>query len=104
MVTIVKSQRWTDIVNGDGRVAVLIDAGDEFFELRGVEVLGRAEPVGEAPRTGEPNPELIPVEAAFGRKYAGGEENFFYDGGHAWLRIVPEKLVSWDFTKMQTST
>jgi adenylate cyclase len=79
-------------------------AGDEFFELRGVEVLGRAEPVGETPRTGEPHPELVPVEAAFGRKYAGGEANFVYDGGHAWLRIVPEKIVSWDFTKMQAPT
>lgn len=97
LTSIVRSQRWTDIVR-DGRVAVAIDAGDDFMELRGVELRGRAEPVGEVPRTGEPAPELDQPERLYADKYAGGV--VFHDGRHAWLRVVPDKVVSWDFRKM----
>jgi hypothetical protein len=24
----------------------------------------------------------------------------FHDGRHAWLRVVPSKIVSWDFRKL----
>ena len=24
----------------------------------------------------------------------------YHDGRHAWLRIVPDKIVSWDFRKL----
>jgi Pyridoxamine 5'-phosphate oxidase len=95
--SVVRSQRWVNVVR-DTRIAALIDTGHEFNELRGVELIGAVEPIGEAPRTGEPNDELVAPEQMFGDKYAGGK--FFYDGGHAWLRMVPEKIVSWDFRKM----
>lgn len=94
--SLVKSQRWADIVR-DPRVSILVDAGDDFTDLRGVEIIGKAAPVGEVPRTGEHNDELAAPETAFGEKYAGGR--FGYDGKHAWLRVVPEKMVSWDFRK-----
>jgi hypothetical protein len=97
LTSIVRSQRWTDIAR-DGRVAVSIDAGDDFMELRGVELRGRAEPVGEVPRTGEPAPDLDQPERLYADKYAGGV--VFHDGRHAWLRVVPDKVVSWDFRKM----
>jgi hypothetical protein len=97
LTSIVKSQRWTDIEK-EPRVSVLVDTGHDFGELRGVEISGRAHPVGEVPRTGEPNDELVTPEQLFGDKYAGGV--FGHDGRHAWLRIVPEKIVSWDFRKM----
>lgn len=97
LTSIVRSQRWTDIAR-DGRIAVAIDAGDDFMELRGVELRGRAEPVGEVPRTGVPVPELDQVERLYADKYAGGV--VFHDGRHAWLRVTPDKLVSWDFRKM----
>ena len=97
LTSIVESQRWTDLRN-DPRISVLVDAGDGFGELRGVELRGRAEVVGEVPRTGEPNGDLIEPERCFGEKYAGG--TFSHDGRHAWLRVVPEKIVSWDFRKM----
>ena len=93
-----KSQRWTDLMR-DPRVAVVVDAGVEYVELRGVELRGRVEVVGEVPRTGEPEPRLEPVERAFAAKYAGGSE-FGYDGKHAWLELRPEKIVSWDFRKL----
>ena len=49
--SIVKSQRWVDIQR-DPRVSVMVDAGHDFGELRGIEIIGRAEVVGEVPRTG----------------------------------------------------
>jgi PPOX class probable F420-dependent enzyme len=97
LTSIVKSQRWTDIER-EPRVSVLVDAGHGFGELRGVEIAGTAHIVGEVPRVGEPNDDLVAAEQLFGDKYAGG--TFGHDGRHAWLRIVPEKIVSWDFRKM----
>ncbi len=94
--SLVKSRRWTDI-DRDPRVSVLVDAGDDFSDLCGVEIIGTATPVGEVPRTGDPVDELTAPEAAFGDKYAGGR--FGYDGRHAWLRVDPVKIVSWDFRK-----
>jgi nitroimidazol reductase NimA-like FMN-containing flavoprotein (pyridoxamine 5'-phosphate oxidase superfamily) len=95
-----RSQRWTDIER-DPRTAVVVDLGERYDELRGVELSGRAEAVGEVPRTGaEANAELDAVESGFAAKYLGGRDNFGYDGRHAWLRLVPEKIVSWDFRKL----
>jgi Pyridoxamine 5'-phosphate oxidase len=93
-----RSQRWTDLER-DPRISVVIDAGHDYVELRGVELRGRVEVVGEVPRTGEPEPRLEPVERAFAEKYTGGSE-FGYDGKHAWLALHPEKIVSWDFRKI----
>ena len=93
-----RSQRWTDMER-DPRVAVVVDDGVDYGELRGVELRGRVEVVGEVPRTGEPEPRLEPVERAFAEKYLGGAE-FGHDGRHAWLALQPEKIVSWDFRKL----
>jgi PPOX class probable F420-dependent enzyme len=100
LTSIVHSQRWTDLQR-DGRVSVIVDTGHDFMELRGVEIKGRAEVVGEVPRTGEANAELDVPERLFADKYAGGRVH--HDGRHAWLRISPEKMVSWDFRKLAAS-
>ena len=97
LTSIVRSQRWTDLQR-DGRVSVIVDTGHDFMELRGVEIKGRAEVVGEVPRTGESNAELEVPERLFADKYAGGRVH--HDGRHAWLRVSPEKMVSWDFRKL----
>jgi hypothetical protein len=97
LTSIVKSQRWTDLQR-DNRVSVIVDGGIEFTELRGVELRGGVEVVGEVPRTGEPVAELETPEKLFGDKYAGG--TMVHDGRHAWLRLTPEKVVSWDFRKL----
>ena len=99
LTSIVESQRWTDLQR-DNRVAVVVDAGHDFLELRGVEFRGRAEVVGEVPRTGEPSAALEVPERLFAAKYAGGELR--HDGRHAWLRITPEKVTSWDFRKLSS--
>jgi len=97
--SIVKSQRWTDFVR-DPRVSIAIDGGDGYMELHGVELIGRVELVGEAPRGDDPNDELAGPEQRFGDKYSGGV--WVPDGRHAWARLVPDKIVSWDFRKLPT--
>src|SRR3984957_10049625 len=97
--SIVRSQRWTDLER-DGRVAVLVDAGEEYFELRGAELRGTAEFVGAVPWTGAPDPDLAEPEKLMARKYHGGESMTNPDGRHAWLRLVPGKITSWDFRKI----
>jgi alkylhydroperoxidase/carboxymuconolactone decarboxylase family protein YurZ len=92
-----KSQRWTDLMR-DPHVAIVVDAGHAFHELRGVEITGAVEVVGEVPRTSTPNAELAEPELLFARKYAGSD-TFVADGRHAWLRVTPDKLSSWDFRK-----
>jgi hypothetical protein len=97
LTSLSRSQRWTDLQN-DPRVAVVVDAGEAYGELRGVELRGRVEVVGEVPRTGEPVPGLDGPEQAFADRYTDG--TIVRDGRHAWLRLVPEKITSWDFRKL----
>jgi hypothetical protein len=99
LTSIVSSQRWTDLTR-DPRVAALVDAGEDYAELRGVELRGRVEIVGEAPRTGLPEPQLDEPERLFARKYFGGDV-MHHDGRHGWLRLVPDKVTSWDFRLLQ---
>ncbi|HST65898.1 MAG TPA: pyridoxamine 5'-phosphate oxidase family protein [Mycobacteriales bacterium] len=99
LTSLVRSQRWTDLAR-DPRVAVVIDTGELYGELRGVEITGTATAVGDVPRGAGPHPELAGPERLFARKYAGVDE-FTPDGKHAWLRVDPDKMVSWDFRKLR---
>ena len=48
--SLVRSQRWADLAR-DPRVAVVVDAGEEYQELRGAEIRGTAsQPVSAAQR------------------------------------------------------
>jgi len=96
--SVVRSQRWTDLMR-DPRVAVLVDAGEGYDELRGAELRGSVEVVGEVPRAGAPDERLAEAELLFARKYTGGDV-MHHDGRHAWLRLVPGKITSWDFRKL----
>lgn len=98
LYSIVRSQRWTDLLR-DPRVSVVIDDGVEYGELRGVELSGTVEFIGEAPRTGEPVPELETPERLFPAKNFG-LDTMPHDGRHAWLRLTPERMASWDFSKI----
>ena len=105
--SLVKSQRWADILR-DPRAAVVVDDGRDFMQLHGAELRGTFVPVGEAPRTGaEDVPELEAPERLFAEKYAGGpgkpgdpKPKLSHDGRHAWLRLTPDKVASWDFRKI----
>jgi hypothetical protein len=99
LYSLVRSQRWRDIVR-DPRVAVVVDAGHEFRELRGAELRGVLEPVGETPYTGRhPHPDLAEPERLFAAKYPTPTGIVHHDGRHGWLRLVPSKVASWDFRK-----
>ena len=100
LTSLSRSQRWTDLM-ADPRIAAVVDAGHDYGELRGVELRGSVEVVGEVPRTGEPHPELERVEQAVAARYPGG--HVVVDGRHAWLRLRPEKITSWDFRKLGTA-
>ena len=80
--SLTRSQRWANL-SRDPRVAVVADTGHHYHELRGL-ALDLAEP-----------------EALLAAKYfrPGG---MIHDGRHAWLRIAPLKIVSWDFRKLAT--
>ena len=95
--SLMPSQRWTNLVR-DPRVAVVVDAGHDYGDLRGVELSGRVKPVGEQPRTAQPNAELERIETLFGAKYLAGP--YVSDGRHAWLRLTPERQYTWDFRKL----
>src|SRR4051794_30986663 len=98
--SLTRSQRWAD-VDRDPRLSVIIDDGGmDFMALRGIELQGSAQIIGEVPRKGEPLDELAIPERLFADKYMGGGE-FRYDGRHAWLRVVADKTVSWDFAKLR---
>jgi len=96
--SVVRSQRWTDLIR-DPRVAVVVDTGEEYQELRGAEIKGTAVPVGEVPRRGADDAQLAGPEMLFARKYLGGGP-MVHDGRHGWLRVTPAKITSWDFRKL----
>jgi len=97
--SLTRSQRWAN-VSRDPRVAVVVDDGHHYHELHGVEMEGQAAVVGPVPRTGDEDaPELAEPERRMAAKYFDAPE-MTHDGRHAWLRIAPLKLVSWDFRKL----
>ncbi|MFH8747608.1 pyridoxamine 5'-phosphate oxidase family protein [Streptomyces rimosus] len=98
LYSVTRSKRWAQL-RKDPRIAVAVDDGHDYGELRGAELNGRAEIVGEVPRTGGACPELGMPERLFATKYFGLKE-MPHDGRHAWLRLIPDAVVSWDFRKM----
>ena len=73
----------------------------------------RRKPSVTRPRTGEDPqpPELAEPERLMAAKYfapptpptapaSTAEPEMVHDGRHAWLRITPLKMVSWDFRKL----
>jgi PPOX class probable F420-dependent enzyme len=99
LTSVVRSQRWADIQRTPN-VSVVIDAGVTFDELRGIEIMGTASPIGEVPRMGSEVHELEEPERIYSSKYMGITP-MSHDGRHAWLRITPTKIVSWDFRTMK---
>ena len=97
---VVRSQRWTDIER-DPRVAVVVDAGWSSASS-GASSFGTVDAGGPRPAHGRrirSTPELAAARAAL-RPQVTGRDEFTPDGRHAWLRLTPDKIVSWDFRKM----
>ncbi|MFH8486613.1 pyridoxamine 5'-phosphate oxidase family protein [Streptomyces longisporoflavus] len=98
LFSITRSKRWADL-RKDQRMAVVIDSGVEYGELRGVELSGTAVLSPEPSRAGEPRPGIDPPEQLFARKYFG-MDTMPDDGKHAWIRLTPDAIASWDFRKL----
>ncbi|MFJ8888130.1 pyridoxamine 5'-phosphate oxidase family protein [Streptomyces sp. NPDC102402] len=96
--SLTRSLRWSQL-RRDPRIAVVVDDGVEYGELRGVELSGEVSFVGEIPRTGEVCAELDSPEQMFASKYFG-LESMPHDGRHGWLRLTPQAVRSWDFRKL----
>jgi hypothetical protein len=100
--SLIRSQRWADL-SRDPKVAAVIDAGEKYADLTGIEIEGEAAVVGPVPRgqalEGPETRGLPHVERLMARKYRGSEE-MVHDGRHVWLRITPLKIISWDFRKL----
>lgn len=97
LYSITRAQRWADLMS-DPRIAITVDAGEEYQQLRGVEITGTIEVVGDVPRVGGADEQLAGIERMFGAKYHGAA--MVHDGRHAWLRVTPKKIASWDFRKL----
>ena len=100
--SLTRSQRWTDLQR-DPRVAAVVDGGEHYHELHGVEIEGEAAVVGPVPRTADEDPqtpELTEPERLMAAKYQHPGGGMIHDGRHAWLRITPAKITSWDFRKL----
>jgi hypothetical protein len=98
LYSLTRSQRWADLQRNP-RVAVVVDTGETYHELRGAEFRGTATGVGEQPRSGKPCDELLEVERMYAEKYYG-QVTLSYELRHAWLRLTPTRIVSWDFRKL----
>jgi nitroimidazol reductase NimA-like FMN-containing flavoprotein (pyridoxamine 5'-phosphate oxidase superfamily) len=86
-----RSRRSRDVAAGSS-VALCVDTGVQYAELRGAVLYGRfEEAVGHAG--------LPAARAAFARKYWGGNEVPDIRS-HVWLRLEPERIASWDFRKI----
>ena len=72
LYSVVRSKRWADL-RRDPRVAIVIDTCEEYEQLRGVELSGTVDFVGEAPRVGELCAELDVPETLFARMKFGIE-------------------------------
>lgn len=86
-----RSKRSRDIHEGSP-VAVCVDTGVEYQELRGAVLYGRFEAADD-------DVLLEPVKAEFARKY-WGVETIPDLKSHQWLRLKPERIASWDFRKI----
>lgn len=86
-----RSRRARDVQAGSP-VALCVDDGIEYADLRGAVLYGRFE---EA----EGHPDLVAARRSFAAKYWGGAEVPDLKS-HIWLRMQPDRTVSWDFKKI----
>src|SRR5438874_1009306 len=86
-----RSKRSRDIREGSP-VALCVDTGVSYQELRGAVLYGRFEAADD-------DEALEPVKAEFARKY-WGIETIPDLKSHQWLRLKPERITSRDFRKI----
>ena len=97
--TFAKSQKVLN-VQRDPRITILIEDGDQYEELRGVEIVGKA-------RVVEDPAEVMEIARDVVRRYIEIDKPEDVDGVAAAMAnkrfgivIEPERVVSWDHTKL----
>jgi PPOX class probable F420-dependent enzyme len=104
MRTYAKSQKVANI-RRDSRVAVLVEDGDRYAELRGVQISGRFELSDDIER-------ICDIAAALLVKYEGLDPAHVPAAKEAYrptavkqvaMRLVPERTVSWDHAKLMAT-
>lgn len=86
-----RSRRASDLAGGSA-VAVCVDTGTDYSELRGAVLYGRFQDAAT-------HPDLPAARAGLGRKYWAIDDVPDLKS-HQWLRLEPERVVSWDFRKI----
>ena len=96
--TYAKSQKIVNL-RRDPRLSVLVATGDRYEQLKGVSIIGRAEIVDD------PDEVLRYGEVVYER-YWGPLDDTVRDGVRAMgakrvvIRVKPEKILSWDHSKL----
>jgi hypothetical protein len=81
-------------LHANPRVAGIVDDGERYEELRGVLLHGMVEPAAGDPR-------IPAVSDLWSRKYMGGGSlPYGRWKNRVWLRLVPDRIKSWDFRKI----
>ena len=86
-----RSKRAHDVAAGS-EVALCVDTGDEYGELRGAVLYGRFQ-------AAEGESGLSQVRLMFARKY-WALDSIPDLKSHEWLALRPDRVVSWDFRKI----
>jgi PPOX class probable F420-dependent enzyme len=93
-VNTTKGNRSVRNLEHDPRASVTVDDGDGYDELRGVTMAGTMREASE-------DPQLDTVVSAFAEKYFGGNAPHFTRWRNRFfLKLVPERVASWDFRKI----
>ena len=86
-----RSRRTSDLASGS-KVALCVDAGEVYWELKGAVLYG-------VPHEANDDPDMPAARKAFAMKN-WGIEDLPDTKSHVWLKMIPEKIVSWDFKKI----
>jgi PPOX class probable F420-dependent enzyme len=96
--TYAKSQKVMNL-RRDPRLTVLVATGDRYEQLKGVSIVGRADIVDDPD-------ELVRYGEAVYERYWGPLDDSVREGVRAMgskrvvIRVKPEKIVSWDHSKL----
>jgi PPOX class probable F420-dependent enzyme len=90
-----KSQKVANL-RRDPRLSALVEAGDDYGSLRGVELVGAAELI-------EDPEEVVALVRAIGAHYGArgaGQNPARAAAKRVGVRLIPERVVSWDHAKL----
>jgi PPOX class probable F420-dependent enzyme len=90
-----KSQKVANL-RRDPRLTALVESGDEYGTLRGVELVGTAELI-------EDFGEVVALVRAIGAHYGArgaGQDTERAAAKRVGVRLIPERVVSWDHAKL----